>query len=126
MYDALSEYDFVIGDRFKGGIYKNAMPWSHHVGVRFLSLAGRLRYGVSVHDFHCGIRGIQKDALAKVEYKTTGMEFATEMIAEAARKKLSIKQVPAVLRKGAEGRSPKLRTIRDGFRHLKFILFDHV
>lgn len=126
MYDALGEYDFVIGDRFKGGIHKNAMPWSHHVGVRILSLAGRLRYGVSVHDFHCGIRGIKKDALAKVEYKTTGMEFATEMIAEAARKKLSIKQVPAVLRKGAEGRSPKLRTIRDGFRHLKFILFNHV
>ena len=124
MYDCLAEYDFVIGDRFKGGIHKNAMPWSHHVGVRALSLAGRMRYGVKVHDFHCGIRGIRKDALDKVEYKTTGMEFATEMIAEAARKDLKIKQVPVKLRKSAEGRKPKLRTVRDGLRHLNYILFD--
>ncbi|MBP5656212.1 glycosyltransferase family 2 protein [Candidatus Saccharibacteria bacterium] len=122
MYDYLAEYDFVIGDRFRGGIHKKAMPLSHHIGVRALSLAGRLRYGIKVHDYHCGIRGIRKDALEKVDYKTTGMEFATEMIAEAGRKKLSIKEIPVELRRGAEGRTPKLRTIRDGFRHLKYII----
>lgn len=124
MYDYLANYDFVIGDRFKGGIAKNAMPLSHHIGVRMLSLAGRIRYGVRVHDFHCGIRGIRKDALRKVEYRTTGMEFATEMIAEVGRKKLSVKEVPVKLRNGAEGRSPKLRTFRDGFRHLRYIILN--
>ncbi len=123
MYAALQKYDLVIGDRFKGGIEKGAMPWSHHVGVKGLSAIARVRYGSKVRDFHCGLRGVRKDALCKMKLKTTGMEFATELIAEAERVDLTIGQVPTPLRKSVKGRRPKLNTIRDGFRHLYFILF---
>ena len=123
MYNALQKYDMVIGDRFKGGIEKGAMPWSHHVGVKGLSQIARIRYGSKVRDFHCGLRGVRKDALSKMKLKTTGMEFATEMIAEATRKDLDVGQVPVALRNSVKGRRPKLNTIRDGFRHLWFILF---
>lgn len=123
MYDLLQKNDVVIGDRFKGGIERGAMPLSHHVGVRGLSLMGRMRYGTDVEDFHCGLRGIRNDALGKVNYKTTGMEFATEMIAEAVRNDLVIAQTPVALRNSVKGRRPKLNTIRDGFRHLNYIIW---
>jgi len=123
MYKALLKYDLVIGDRFKGDIEKGAMPWSHYVGVKGLSGIARVRYGSKVRDFHCGLRGVRKDALTKMKLKATGMEFATEMIAEATRKDLTIGQVPVELRKSVKGRRSKLNTIRDGFRHLYFILF---
>ena len=123
MYDLLQKNDVVIGDRFKGGIERGAMPLSHHVGVRGLSLMGRMRYGTDVKDFHCGLRGIRSDALGKVNYRTTGMEFATEMIAEAVRNDLVIAQTPVALRNSVKGRRPKLNTIRDGFRHLNYIIW---
>lgn len=123
MYDLLQKNDVVIGDRFKGGIERGAMPLSHHVGVRGLSLMGRMRYGTDVEDFHCGLRGVRNDALGKVNYKTTGMEFATEMIAEAVRNDLVIAQTPVALRNSVKGRRPKLNTIRDGFRHLNYIIW---
>lgn len=123
MYDLLQKNDVVIGDRFKGGIERGAMPLSHHVGVRGLSLMGRMRYGTDVKDFHCGLRGIRNDALGKANYKTTGMEFATEMIAEAVRNDLVIAQTPVALRNSVKGRRPKLNTIRDGFRHLNYIIW---
>ena len=123
MYDLLQKNDVVIGDRFKGGIERGAMPLSHHVGVRGLSLMGRMRYGTDVKDFHCGLRGIRSDALGRVNYRTTGMEFATEMIAEAVRNDLVIAQTPVALRNSVKGRRPKLNTIRDGFRHLNYIIW---
>ena len=123
MYDLLQKNDVVIGDRFKGGIERGAMPLSHHVGVRGLSLMGRMRYCTDVKDFHCGLRGIRSDALGKVNYRTTGMEFATEMIAEAVRNDLVIAQTPVALRNSVKGRRPKLNTIRDGFRHLNYIIW---
>lgn len=123
MYDLLQKNDLVIGDRFKGGIQKGAMPLSHHIGVRGLSLVGRIRYGTDVKDFHCGLRGIRNEALGRVDYKTTGMEFATEMIAEAVRNDLTIAQTPVILRNSVKGRRPKLNTIRDGFRHLNYIIW---
>lgn len=116
------KYDMVIGDR---QFEKGSMPFLHRLGVPFLSLCGRLRYGVQVHDFHCGLRGITKAAAGQLEFHTDGMEFATEMIAEASRHNLRIGEVPVPLRKCrfAE-RKPKLKTISDGIRHLKYIIFN--
>ena len=124
MYRLLVDEGFhmVIGNRYAGGIEKGAMPLSHRLGVRFLSYCGRKRFGVDIYDFHCGIRGFRKEALDKLELKTDGMEFATELIAEAARKNLVIKEVPVPLRKCELKRKSKLRTIRDGWRHLKYIV----
>ena len=77
---------------------------------------------MAVKDWHCGIRGIRKDALERIAFGTTGMEFATEMIAEASRKKLRIGQVTVPLKKAQNERQEKLRTVRDGFRHLFYIM----
>lgn len=124
LYLPLSEnkYDFITGDRFAGQMEDGAMSWSHKLGVPFLSWCGRVKFGVKIHDWHCGIRGIRKDALRKCHFRTTGMEFATEMIAEVNRKGLRIGQVSVPLRKAKTEREEKLRTIRDGFRHLWYIL----
>ena len=119
---AANKYDFITGDRFAGQMEKGAMSWSHKLGVPFLSWFGRVKFGVKVHDWHCGIRGIRKDALEKCQFHTIGMEFATEMIAEVSRKGLRIGEVSVPLRKAQKEREEKLRTIRDGFRHLLFII----
>ena len=125
IYDPLAsgKVDFMMGDRFGGLMEKNAMSLSHRLGVPFLSLAGRLKFGVKVNDFHSGIRGLTREALKKMKFHTTGMEFATEMIAEASRKGLRIDQTSIPLKCSVdENRQPKLRTIRDGFRHLWYII----
>lgn len=119
---ATGEYDFMTGDRFAGQMEKGAMSFSHRLGVPFLSWCSRVKFGVKIHDWHCGIRGIRKDALEKIELKTDGMEFATEMIAEVSRKGLRIGEMSVPLRKSVAERHEKLRTVRDGFRHLWFIL----
>ena len=119
---AENKYDFVTGDRFAGQMEDGAMSCSHKLGVPFLSLCGRVKFGVKIHDWHCGIRGIRKDALKKCQFRTTGMEFATEMIAEASRKGLRIGEVSVPLKKAQEDRTEKLRTIRDGLRHLWYIM----
>lgn len=124
IYKPLAEgtKDFMTGDRFGGQMEDGAMSWSHRLGVPFLSFCGRLKFGVDIHDWHCGIRGIRKDALEKLTFHTTGMEFATEMIAEAARKRLRIGQTSVPLKCSKADRKIKLRTVRDGLRHLWFIL----
>ncbi len=114
------EFDMVIGNRF-GGMEKGAMSLSHRIGVRFLSAAARLRFGCRVRDFHCGIRAVSGKALTELNLKTCGMEFATEMIGEACVKGLKIGEVPVKLKRCDYDRKTKLRTIRDGFRHLFFI-----
>ena len=114
-------YDFMIGDRFAGQMEDGAMSLTHRLGVPLLSLAGRLKFHVDVHDFHCGIRGMTREALEQMDLHTDGMEFATEIIAEAARLKLRIGQTSVPLRKCEFDRKPKLRTVRDGLRHLKYI-----
>ena len=116
------KYDVMIGDRFRGGIEKGAMPVIHIIGVKFLSLMGRVRYRTDVRDFHCGFRGITREALSNLRFHTTGMEFATEMIAEAVKKGLRIGQIPVSLKKCRDSRQSKLRTIRDGIRHLIYIM----
>ncbi|MBQ9664370.1 MAG: glycosyltransferase family 2 protein [Oscillospiraceae bacterium] len=124
IYIPLSEnkYDFITGDRFAGQMEKGAMTLSHRLGVPFLSWCGRMKFGVKIHDWHCGIRGIRRDALEKCVFQTDGMEFATEMIAEMQRQGLRIGEVSVPLRKSREKRQEKLRTVRDGLRHLWFIL----
>ena len=117
-----NKVDFMTGDRFGGQMEYGAMSWSHKLGVPFLSWCGRVKFGVKIHDWHCGIRGIRKDALQKCSFHTTGMEFATEMIAEVSRKGLRIGEVSVPLKKAQNERQEKLRTIRDGFRHLWYIV----
>ena len=124
LYKMLSSgnYDVVIGDRFAGGIEKNAMPFSHKLGAGVLSfIAGRV-FKTDVRDFHCGLRGFTREALLKMTLRTTGMEFATETVAEAVRQNLCIGQLPVRLRRCRCDRRSKLRAVRDGMRHLRFIL----
>ncbi len=119
---ATGEADFVTGDRFGGLMEQGAMSWSHRLGVPFLSICGRLKFGIKIHDWHCGIRGITRTALEKLDLRCDAMEFATEMIAEVARHRLTFKEVSVQLKKAQHNRTEKLRTIRDGFRHLWYIL----
>ncbi len=119
---SMGKADMVIGDRFSGGIKKGAMSLSHRLGVRALSSFGRIKTKSNVRDFHCGLRGLTKNAAQGLKFKTTGMEFATEMIAEATKKGLRIAQRPVSLRICKYKRNSKLRTIRDGFRHLFYII----
>ena len=111
----------VMGDRFRGGIEKGAMPLSHRWGVPLLSALARWRFKTSVRDFHCGLRGFDRQAALKLGLTCPGMEFATEMIARFARSGGRIEQVPTVLRRDMRPGKPHLRTVRDGFRHLMFI-----
>lgn len=124
MYRMLSagEWDMVIGDRFAGGMEPGSMPWSHKWGVWFLSRVGRAILHTDIYDFHCGLRGMTRSAANMLELQTDGMEFATEIIAQAVRTGLSISQTPVVLRTCSYKRKSKLRTIRDGLRHLLYML----
>ena len=129
LYRPLAEgrVDFMTGNRFgkKSGkplMEEGAMSLTHKIGVPFLSICGRIRYRVGITDFHCGLRGIRRDALERCEFHTDGMEFATEMIAEASRKGLRIGQVSVPFRKSRKERTEKLRTVRDGLRHLWYIV----
>ena len=115
-------FDVMIGDRFSGGIERGAMPLLHRIGVPVLSALGRFAFGVNVRDFHCGLRSFTRNSAQKMHLRTTGMEFATEFISEAALCSLKIGQCPTILKKSTAGRCSKLRTFRDGSRHLKFIM----
>lgn len=116
-------FDVVIGDRFAGGVERGAMPLSHRVGVRMLSVLGRLKTGTEIRDFHCGLRGLTREAACSLDFRTEGMEFASEMIALAAKRGLRIGQVPVLLRRCEKKRKSKLRAIPDGLRHLRYLLF---
>ena len=116
-------YDLVMGNRFKGGIKKGAMPFIHkYLGNPVLSFIGRLFFNAKIGDFHCGLRGFSKEAFNKMELKTTGMEFASEMIVKASLKKLKITEVPTILSPDGRTRPPHLNTWRDGWRHLRFLV----
>ncbi|MDT0556726.1 glycosyltransferase family 2 protein [Patiriisocius hiemis] len=116
-------YDLVMGNRFKGGIEKGAMPFLHkYLGNPVLSFLGRLFFKSKIGDFHCGLRGFSKEAYNKMKLKTTGMEFASEMIVSASLKKMKIAEVPTTLSKDGRSRPPHLNTWRDGWRHLRFLV----
>ena len=116
-------YDLVMGDRFAGGIEKGAMPWLHkYLGNPVLSFLGRLFFKAPINDFHCGLRGFNKKSIQKLKLSSNGMEFASEMVVKASLNKLKIAEVPTILRQDGRSRKPHLRTWRDGFRHLVFLL----
>ena len=116
-------YDLVMGNRFHGGIRPGAMPFLHRfVGNPVLSGLGQLFFGCPVSDFQCGLRGFRKDAIDKLELHTTGMEFSTEMVVKATLFKLKIAEIPTTLVPDGRGRAPHLRTWRDGWRYLRFLL----
>ena len=115
--------DLVVGNRFRGGIKPGAMPFLHrYLGNPVLSYLGRLLFRIPVSDFHCGIRGFRKDAMLRVNLRTTGMEFASEMIVKSSLMGLKISEVPTTLSPDGRTRAPHLRTWRDGWRHLRFLL----
>lgn len=116
-------YDLVMGNRFKGGVAKGAMPFLHrYLGNPVLSFIGRLFFGSKAGDFHCGLRGFRQDIVSLLNLQTTGMEFASEMVVKATIFDLKIAEVPTTLSPDGRSRPPHLRTWRDGWRHLRFLL----
>jgi len=114
-------YDFVIGNRFKGRIEKGAMPWTHrYIGNPTLSGVLRLFFKAKIYDAHCGMRALTKSSLEKLNLKTTGMEFASEMVIKAIKNGLKIKELPINYYRRI-GKS-KLKSFADGWRHLRFTL----
>jgi hypothetical protein len=139
MADADDSYDFsrldafietlragntlVIGHRFRGGIRPGAMPLLHrYLGNPILSFAGRLFFSAGIGDFHCGLRGVERAAVLQLGLRAPGMEFASEMIVKATLAGWRMAEVPTVLSPHGRSRPPHLRTWRDGWRHLRFLL----
>jgi glycosyltransferase involved in cell wall biosynthesis len=120
--DRIREGDeLVMGSRFKGRIEPGAMPWTHrHIGSPVLSGVLNLLYNTGVDDAHCGMRAFRRDVLDELRLRMPGMEFASEMVVNAARSGLRIGEVPVNYR--VRGGRSKLRTIPDGWRHLRFLM----
>jgi glycosyltransferase involved in cell wall biosynthesis len=115
-------YDLVMGNRFLGGIADGAMPWKNrYIGNPILTWIGRLLFKCPAKDFHCGLRGYSREAFIKMDLRTTGMEFASEMIIKANLLKMKIAEVPTTLSPDGRSRPPHLRPFRDGWRHLRFM-----
>jgi len=116
-------YDLVMGNRFRGGIAPGAMPPLHrYLGNPVLSGIGRLFFASPVRDFHCGLRGFNRASIMALGLRTTGMEFASEMVVKATIQRLRITEVPTTLSPDGRSRPPHLRSWRDGWRHLRFLL----
>jgi glycosyltransferase involved in cell wall biosynthesis len=116
-------YDLVMGNRFKGGIEKGAMPFLHrYLGNPVLTFVGRLFFNTSIRDFHCGLRGFNRERMASVNLECPGMEFASEMVVKSLLNDFKITEVPTTLSKDGRDRPPHLNTWTDGWRHLRFLL----
>ena len=116
-------YDLVMGNRFRGGIAPGAMPPLHrYLGNPVLSTIGRVFFGGPIRDFHCGLRGFSRAAIASLDLRAPGMEFASEMVVKATMRELRITEVPTTLSPDGRSRPPHLRSWRDGWRHLRFLL----
>ena len=116
-------YDLVMGNRFLGGIQPGAMPWKNrYIGNPLLSWVGRMLFNCPARDFHCGLRAFRKDAFSMMDLRTTGMEFASEMVIKANLLHMKIAEVPTTLSKDGRSRPPHLRPWKDGWRHLRFML----
>ncbi len=115
--------DLVMGNRFAGGIQPGAMPFLHrYLGNPVLTAIGRILFRSPVNDFHCGLRAFSKDAYNRMELRSQGMEFASEMVVRATLLGMRVSEVPTTLAKDGRSRAPHLRTWRDGWRHLRFLL----
>lgn len=116
-------YDLVMGNRFAGGIAPGAMPALHrYLGNPVLSTIGRAFFRSPCRDFHCGLRGFRRDAILSLDLQSPGMEFASEMVVKATIQGLRVTEVPTTLRPDGRGRPSHLRSWRDGWRHLRFLL----
>jgi glycosyltransferase involved in cell wall biosynthesis len=116
-------YDLVMGNRFTGGIKPGAMsPLHRYLGNPLLTGIGRLLFRSPCGDFHCGLRGFSRAAVVKLDLRTTGMEFASEMVVKATLHKMRITEVPTTLSPDGRSRPPHLRRWRDGWRNLRFLL----
>jgi glycosyltransferase involved in cell wall biosynthesis len=116
-------YDLVMGNRFAGGIRPGAMPWKNrYLGNPVLSGIGKAMFNAPLRDFHCGLRGFTKTAFETMDLRTTGMEFASEMVIKATLLRLRMTEVPTTLDPDGRSRPPHLRPWRDGWRHLRFML----
>lgn len=114
--------DLVIGNRYKGKMEKGSMKLSHkYIGTPFISFLGRLKYKVKVGDFNCGLRGYNTCKINSLFCKSTGMEYATEMIIKAKQANLKIEEIPINFYKDKRNKQSHLRSIEDGLRHLKLI-----
>ncbi|MEN2786859.1 glycosyltransferase family 2 protein [Sphingomonas qilianensis] len=115
--------ELVMGDRFLGGIASGAMPSLHrYIGNPVLSFLGRVLFDNKISDFHCGLRGFRRDAILALGLRSTGMEFASEMVVKAVMHRLDVCEVATTLSPDGRSRAPHLRTWRDGWRHLRFLL----
>jgi hypothetical protein len=115
--------DLVMGNRFQGGIAPGAMPPLHrYLGNPVLSFIGRLFFSIPVGDFHCGLRGFSRESMLALRLQSPGMEFASEMVVKAALNGLRIEETPTTLKPDGRSRPPHLKTWRDGWRHLRFLL----
>jgi glycosyltransferase involved in cell wall biosynthesis len=115
--------DLVMGNRFQGGVAPGAMPPLHrYLGNPVLSFVGRLFFRAPVGDFHCGLRAFRRDSIMDLQLRTTGMEFASEMVVKACLAELDVREVPTTLRPDGRSRPPHLRSWRDGWRHLRFLM----
>ena len=122
LIDKLEEdYDFVIGNRFKGTIEKHAMPLSHSIGSRILTEYGNILFQTKSHDYHCGLRAFNREKVLNCNLNSTGFEFASEMIIKAKINKLKMLEVPTNLFKDGRDRPPYLKAIKDGIRHFNLI-----
>ena len=118
-----NDYDMVMGTRLKGEIKPGAMPWLHrYVGNPFLSGFLNMLFHTGISDAHCGMRSFTREALEKMCLKTAGMEFASEMVINASKAGLKIKEIPITLHKDGRTGKPHLKSFRDGWRHLRFMM----
>jgi hypothetical protein len=116
-------YELVMGNRFLGGIKPKAMPPLHrYLGNPVLTGIGRLLFGSSSGDFHCGLRGFRRDSILSLDLTSLGMEFASEMVVKASLRRLRMAEVPTTLSRDGRTRPPHLRSWHDGWRHLRFLL----
>jgi glycosyltransferase involved in cell wall biosynthesis len=116
-------FQLVMGNRFRGGIQPGAMPPLHrYLGNPVLTTLGRIFFGSSCGDFHCGLRGFDRHAILDLDLQAPGMEFASEMVVKATINKLRIIDVPTTLSPDGRSRPPHLKSWRDGWRHLRFLL----
>ena len=115
--------DLVMGNRFKGGIEKGAMPLlNRYLGNPVLSGIARIFFKSPIGDFHCGLRGYNAKRMRELDLRTTGMEYASEMVVQATIHGYTVSEVPTTLSPDGRSRPPHLRRWRDGWRHLKFLL----
>ena len=115
--------ELVMGNRFRGGIEKGAMPPLHrYLGNPVLTAIGRLFFRSPCKDFHCGIRAFRKQSYERMDIRSTGMEFASEMVVKASLLRMKVSEVPTTLSPDGRSHPPHLRTWHDGWRHLRFLL----